>query len=110
MSRPSLPERGELWWADLSEAGPRPVVVLSRDAAIRGRRRSMVAACSTTVRGLPSEVLLEPADDPVPAACAVQLDAVVDVDVRVLTHRLGRLGPGRMREVCSALSVATGCD
>ena len=45
-----LPERGEVWWADV-EVGARPVVVLSRDAAIRGRRRSMVAACSTTVRG-----------------------------------------------------------
>ena len=33
---------------------------------------------------------VEPGEDPVPAAC-VQLDAVVDVDVRVLTQRLGRL-------------------
>lgn len=105
-----LPARGELWWADLGESGRRPVVVLSRDAAIRGRRRSMVAACSTTVRGLPSEVLLEPGEDPVPTLCAVQLDGVVDVDVRVLTQRLGRLGPGRLREVCAALAVATGCD
>lgn len=105
-----LPARGELWWADLGDAGRRPVVVLSRDAAILGRRRSMVAACSTTVRGLPSEVLLEPGDDPVPTACVVQLDSVVDVDLGVLTHRLGRFGVGRMREVCAALAVATGCD
>jgi mRNA-degrading endonuclease toxin of MazEF toxin-antitoxin module len=33
-----------------------------------------------------------------------------DLDVRVLTDRLGRLGPGRMRELCIALAVATGCD
>lgn len=39
----------------------------------------------------------------------VQLDAVVDVDVRVLTRRLGRLGNLRMREVCQALATATGC-
>ena len=62
--RTGLPTRGELWWADLDDAGRRPVVVLSRDAAILGRRRSMVAACSTIVRGLPSEVRLEPGDEP----------------------------------------------
>ena len=108
--RTGLPTRGELWWADLDDAGRRPVVVLSRDAAILGRRRSMVAACSTIVRGLPSEVRLEPGDDPGPAACVVQLDAVVDVDVKVLAQRLGRLDPARMRAVCAALAVATGCD
>ncbi|MGI8491137.1 MAG: hypothetical protein ACR2KC_00030 [Acidimicrobiales bacterium] len=30
----SLPSRGELWWCELSEIGRRPVVVLSRDAAV----------------------------------------------------------------------------
>lgn len=106
---PGLPTRGELWWCDL-EVGARPVVVISRDAAILGRRRTMVAACSTVVRGLPSEVPLEPGEDPVDRSCVVQLDAVVDIDLRVLTHRLGRLSDGRMRSVCAALGVATGCD
>lgn len=109
MSLPDLPARGELWWADLGDAGGRPVVVLSRDAAIRGRRRSMVAACSTVARGLPSEVRLEPGEDPVHQPCVVQLDAVVDMAVAALDRRLGRLGPHRMREVYDALAVATGC-
>ena len=100
--------RSEVWWADL-DAGRRPVVVLSRDAAILGRRRAMIALCSTIVRGLPSEVALEPDDDPVPISCVVQLDAVVDVSVRVLTERLGRLSPERMDRICQALAVATGC-
>jgi len=103
-----LPERGEIWWADL-DAGRRPVVVLSRNVAIRGRRRMMVAACSTVRRGLPSEVELDPQTDPVPLPCVAQLDAVVDVPVRVLTERLGRLGPTRIGAVCRALAVATGC-
>lgn len=106
----SFPARGELWWAELDEAGGRPVVVLSRDAAIAGRRRTMVAACSTVVRGLPSEVFLEPGEDPVHRPCVVQLDAVVDVNVRVLTRRLGRLSSPKMRQVCAALAVATGCS
>ena len=62
----TLPTRGEVWRCDLAEAGRRPVVVLSRDAAIPRLRRSLVAPCTTTIRGLLSEVVLEPNDDPVP--------------------------------------------
>ena len=32
----TLPTRGEVWWCELAVAGRRPVVVLSRDVAIRG--------------------------------------------------------------------------
>ncbi len=104
-----LPRRGELWWAELPDVGARPVVVLSRDAAIVGRRRSMVAPCSTTMRGLPSEVVLEPGEAPVARLCAVQLDSVVDVPVHVLTRRLGRLSDETMRATCASLAVAAGC-
>lgn len=104
-----LPAHGELWWADLGEAGARPVVVLSRDAAIRGRRRALVATCSTNIRGLDSEVPLEPGTDAVSRPCVVQLDAVNDVRVRELTRRLGRLSSQRMRQVCRALAVAVDC-
>ena len=104
-----LPAHGELWWADLGEAGARPVVVVSRDAAVQGRRRAMVAPCSTVIRGLPSEVLLEAGEEPVHRDCVVQLDGVSDVPVRVLTRRLGRLSSGAMRDLCAALAVATGC-
>ncbi len=63
MSR--VPARGETWWCELADVGRRPVVVLSRDAAIPRLRRVLVAPCTTTVRGLPSEVVLEPDEDPV---------------------------------------------
>lgn len=108
--RDELPARGELWWADLEGVGSRPVAVISRDAAIRGRGRTMIACCSTTVRGLPSEVSLEPGEDPVDRRCVLQLDAVTDVSVRLLTRRLGSLSGERMRQVCVALAVAADCD
>ena len=104
-----LPQRGELWWCELPEIARRPVVVLSRDAAIPRLRRAIVAPCTTTVRGLPSEVVLEPASDPVPRVTAVNLDSVESVAVAVLVERLGRLSDQRMREICSALSVAVDC-
>jgi mRNA interferase MazF len=65
-----VPVRGEVWWCELPEVGRRPVVVLSRDAAIPRLRRTLVGPCTTTVRGLASEVVLEPAEDPVPTRCA----------------------------------------
>lgn len=103
------PWRGELWWCELPEIGSRPVVVLSRDVAIPRLGRTLIAPCTTTIRGLPSEVVLEPGADPVPRLCAVNLDAVESVSVGVLVSRLGRLGDERMRAVCDALSVAVDC-
>ncbi len=104
-----LPQRGELWWCEPPEIGRRPVVVLSRDAAIPRLRRVLVAPCTTTIRGLPSEVVLEPGDDPVQRETAVNLDSVESVSISLLVERLGRLGDSRMREVCAALAVATDC-
>ncbi len=103
------PRRGEVWWCEPPEIGRRPVVVLSRDAAIPRLRRALVAPCTTTVRGLPSEVILEPGLDPVPRPSAVNLDSVESVSVGLLVARLGRLSDVRMREICAALDVATDC-
>jgi mRNA interferase MazF len=85
-------------------------VVLSRDAAIPRLRRTLVAPCTTTIRGLGSEVVLEPGDDPVPRRCVANLDSVESVSVAVLVERLGRLSDVRMRELCTALSIAVACD
>jgi mRNA interferase MazF len=106
----SVPSRGEVWWCEPPDIGRRPVVVLSRDAAIPRLRRALVAPCTTTVRQLASEVVLEPGEDPVPARCAVNLDSVESVSIAVLVDRLGRLSDVRMREICAALEVAVDCE
>ena len=105
-----LPGRGEVWWCEPAGVGRRPVVVLSRDAAIPRLRRALVAPCTTTVRGLASEVVLDPGDDPVPRRSAVNLDSVESVSIGLLVERLGRLSDDRMVEICGALAVAVGCD
>src|SRR5487761_1878599 len=105
----SLPARGEIWWCELPDIGRRPVVVLSRDAAIPRLRRALIAPCTTTIRELASEVVLEPGDDPVPRRSAVNLDSVESVSVAVLVERLGRLSDARMRDLCDALGVAVDC-
>lgn len=98
-----------MWWCDPAEIGRRPVVVVSRDAAIPVVRRVLIAPCTTTIRRLPSEVVLEPGDDPIPRLCAINLDSIESVPVSLLVERLGRLSDARMGEVCSAISVAVDC-
>jgi mRNA interferase MazF len=104
-----LPARGEVWWCELPEVGRRPVVVLSRDAAIPRLRRALVAPCTTTIRALASEVVLDPGNDPIPRRSAVNLDSVESVSLAVLVQRIGRLADARMRDVCAALDVAVDC-
>ena len=105
-----LPAHGEVWWCELPDIARRPVVVLSRDAAIPRLKRAIIAPCTTTIRGLQSEVTLEPDTDPVPRRCAVNLDSVESVSLAVLVDRLGRVGGDRMAEICIALAVAVACD
>ena len=106
----ALPARGEVWWCELADIGRRPVVVLSRDAAIPRLRRVLIAPCTTTIRALRCEVVLEPGDDPIPRRSAVNLDSVESVSTGVLVERLGRLADARLHEICRALAVAVDCE
>lgn len=105
-----LPARGEVWWCALPAIGRRPVVVLTRNAAIPRLGRTLVGPCTTTIRDLASEVVLEPGVDPIPRRSAVNLDSVESVSLAVLVERLGRLSSERMAKVCAALAVAVDCE
>jgi mRNA interferase MazF len=83
--------------------------VLSRNVAIERLRRAIIAPCTSTVRGIPSEVLLEPGEDPIPQMCVVNLDSIENVGIGLLTDRIGRLNEDRLREICGALEVAVDC-
>jgi mRNA interferase MazF len=106
----ALPARGEVWWCELPEIGRRPVVVLSRDTAIPRLRRTLIGPCTTTIRDIPSEVRLEPGDDPVPRASVVNLDSIESVSLATLVERLGRLSDERMLQICRALEIAVACE
>jgi len=86
------------------------VVVLTRDAAIPRLRRALIGPCTTTIRGIPTEVLLEPPDDPIPLVSVVNLDSVESVSLATLVERLGRLSDDRMRQICEALEIAVDCQ
>ena len=84
--------------------------MLTRDQAIPRLRRVMVAYASTNERGMDTEVVLEPSQDPVRQRCVLQLDSTQSVSIGLLVQRMGRLSDDRMRQVCSALAVAIDCS
>jgi mRNA interferase MazF len=87
---------------------PRPVLVLTRPSALGYLSRVAVAPISSAIRDVPSEVVPGTTTDE--AARAVNLHNVVTVDRDALGRRVARLDQSRMREVCSALAFALGCD
>jgi mRNA interferase MazF len=87
----------------------RPVVVLTRDSAIRYLSAVTVAPITSTIRGVPSEVVLDDRDG-MKGQCAVNLHNAVTVSQQRLGKRVARLGPRRMGEVCSALRFSLGCE
>ena len=87
----------------------RPVVVLTRDSAIRYLSSVTVAPVTSTIRGVPSEVILNEADG-MKVPCAVNLHNAVSVSQDRLETRVGQLSSLRMAEICEALRFSLGCD
>jgi len=87
----------------------RPVVVLTRDSAVPYLSTVTVAPITSTIRGVPSEVLLKE-DDGMKTPCAVNLHNAVTVSQGRLGKRVAQLSSARMQEVCVALRFALGCD
>lgn len=87
----------------------RPVLVLTRDSAIGHLATVTVAPITSTIRGVPSEVMLD-IDDGMKGRCAVNLHNAVTVAQARLGRRVANLSAGRMQEVCSALRFSLGCS
>ncbi len=86
----------------------RPVVVLTRESAIGHLATVTVAPITSTIRGVPSEVILD-IDDGMKGRCAVNLHNAVTVVQSRLGRRVGSLSAERMQEVCVALRFSLGC-
>ena len=102
-------ERGEIWTYEFRQPDKRrPVVVLSRADAIEVLHTVLVAPITTTIHGVASEVVVGIAEG-LRHDSAVNLDHVQVVEKSRLTKRLGQLGAQKMRAICRALAIATGC-
>ncbi len=87
----------------------RPVLVLTRESAISYLATVTVAPITSTIRGVPSEVVLSE-EDGMKAPCAVNLHNAVTVTQTRVGRRVAQLGAVRMHEVCAALRFSLGCD
>ena len=87
----------------------RPVIVLTRSSAISYLSTVTVAPITSTIRGVPSEVVLSD-EDGMKAPCAVNLHNLVTVSQERLGKRITQLRSSRMAEICAAIRFALGCD
>ncbi len=77
-------------------------MILTRDDALPKLHYATVAPLTRTIRGLDSEVILEP-DDGVPTRSAVTLDIIATVDQDLLVQHIATLPSDRMNEVWEAV-------
>ena len=102
--------RGEVWWARFdAPAGPRPVVILTRDRGVAVRAAVTVAVVTTRSRGLPTEVALTKADG-LAKDCVINADVLQTVEKARLERRLAVLNPGKLAALERALLFALGLD
>jgi len=83
--------------------------VLTRDSAITYLATVTVAPITSTIREVPSEVILN-GEDGMKAPCAVNLHNAVTVSQDRLGKRVAQLSSLRMNEICAALRFSLGCD
>ena len=101
--------RGEIWQYQFKAPDKRrPVVILTRQEVLPLLRTAMVAPITSTIRGLPSEVAVG-ADEGLAHDSVINLDHVQTVEQRLLRRYVGSLSEAKMRQVCRALALATGC-
>ena len=104
-------KRGEVRWYEFAAPDKRrPVLILTRTSALRYLTGITVAPITSTIRTIPSEVLLTPAEDGVLNLCAVNLDNVQTIQKSQVGALMTTLSTQRMQEVEQALCFALGMD
>jgi mRNA interferase MazF len=102
--------RGEIW--QFSFPAPdrrRPVLVLTRQEVIGHLHTVTVAPITTTIRGIPSEVMIGP-ESGLKATSAINLDNLATVPKAGLRAFVGTVSPQVLSEIREALLFALGFE
>jgi mRNA interferase MazF len=94
------------WYTFATPDKRRPVLILTRNSALRFLAGITVAPITSTIRSIPSEVLLSPAQDGMLNVCAVNLDNIQTVQKAQIGTLLTTFSPLRMR--CALFCVGRG--
>jgi len=101
-------KRGEVRWYLFSRPDKkRPVLILTRDSAVEFLGEVTVAPITSTVRDIPSEVLLTKAEG-MPRDCAVNLDHLQTVAKGIIGSLITTLSASKMEQMRPSLLFALG--
>jgi mRNA interferase MazF len=101
-------KRGEVRWYKFARPDKnRPVVILTRDSALDFLGEVTVAPITSTIRDIPTEVLLTK-EDGMPRDCALNLDHIQTVSKGMIGPLITTLSPMKMSELRTALLFALG--
>ena len=100
--------RGDVYEAPMP-GGVHPVVIVTRDRAIPVLSNVCVVAVTSRVRGLPTEVMLGPAQG-LSRECVANADNVFTLPKQALGRRRGALGPQEFFQLNEALRIALELD
>lgn len=102
--------RGDVcWYTFKTPDKKRPVLVLTRDSAIAVLNTVTIAPITSTIRSIPTEVVLTE-EDGLPSTCAANFDNLQTVPKANIGNRITRLNASRMREATIAIAFALGFD
>lgn len=109
------PRRVEIWLVNLNpilghvQAGLRPALVFSMDGFNTGKAELVVVIPMTsTVRSIPTQVLVQPPDGGVKVASAELCEALRSVSKSRLTKRLGQVIHNVMADVENCVRIPLG--
>jgi mRNA interferase MazF len=102
--------RGDIcWYTFKAPDKKRPVLILSRDSAIGVLNSVTVAPITSTIRSIPTEVVLTE-DDGLPNTCAANFDNLQTVPKSNIGDCIARLTTQKMKQAAAAVSFALGFD
>ena len=101
-------KRGEIRWYKFKVPDKRrPVLILTRNPAIEFLGELTVAPITSTIRDIPSEVILDP-EDGMPKSCAVNLDHLQTIPKGKVGSLITTVSQLKMTQVFTALCFALG--
>jgi mRNA interferase MazF len=103
-------QRGDIcWYTFKAPDKKRPVLILSRDSAIAVLNSVTVAPITSTIRSIPTEVVLTE-EDGVPDTWVANCDNLQTVPKSNIGDRISHLTTRKMKEAATAVSFALGFD
>ena len=103
--------RGEVSWYTFRPPDKRrPVLILTRNSALDALTGITVAPITTTIRNIPTEVLLTPSEDGVVAESVINLDNLQTVPKAKVGGLITILSPAKVEAVEQAICFALRMD